>query len=376
MLESIVNNIKNHVVNLPGWRTNRKIVVFESDDWGMIRMASKEAYNWFLRRGYNVDQCHYNQNDAIESNKDLELLFEVLCSVKDSRGNAAVFTANNIVANPDFSKIRESGFRKYYFEPFTITLKQYPGRERVVELYKQGMAQKIFRPQFHGREHLNVNNWMDRLNSGNKIFQDAFKQNMFAVHKSGNNSGRRYCLDTFGMGGKKEWVNINESIQSGLDLFEDLWGYRSSSFIAPCYVWPSEIEGILAENGIKYIQGTRVQRVPFQNGNQSIKKKYHYLGQENKFGQRYLVRNVHFEPTENSSSDPIDRAMNEIKIAFRYNKPAIISSHRVNYMGSIKSKNRDRGLKLLGILLKKIVEKYPEVEFMSSDQLGELIDEG
>ncbi|NTW32234.1 MAG: hypothetical protein HGB12_06370 [Bacteroidetes bacterium] len=31
--------------NIPGWRTDRKILVIESDDWGSIRMPSKETYS-------------------------------------------------------------------------------------------------------------------------------------------------------------------------------------------------------------------------------------------------------------------------------------------------------------------------------------------
>jgi hypothetical protein len=38
--------------------------------------------------------------------------------------------------------------------------------------------------------------------------------------------------------------------------------------------------------------------------------------------------------------------------------------------------NRDRGLKLLGQLIKKIVTNWPEVEFVSSAELGEIIQNG
>ena len=37
---SFLNRIKQNVVNIPGWSTSRKIVVFESDDWGSIRVRS------------------------------------------------------------------------------------------------------------------------------------------------------------------------------------------------------------------------------------------------------------------------------------------------------------------------------------------------
>lgn len=44
-------------------------------------MASKEAYNHFLKPGYPVDEYHSNRFDSLEPNDDLELLFSVLnCS--------------------------------------------------------------------------------------------------------------------------------------------------------------------------------------------------------------------------------------------------------------------------------------------------------
>ena len=40
-----------HASNIPGWCTNRKIVVIESDDWGSIRMSSLEAFKKLLKAG-------------------------------------------------------------------------------------------------------------------------------------------------------------------------------------------------------------------------------------------------------------------------------------------------------------------------------------
>lgn len=374
MISTLKKNITQHVINLPGWQSDRKIIVIESDDWGMIRMASKEAYNWFLKKGYNVDECPVNRNDAIESNEDLELLFEVLSSVRDCYGNPAVITANNIVANPDFKRIRESDFQEYFFEPFTRTLKRYHGRDRVWQLYNEGIDQNLFYPQFHGREHVNVNRWMAELNSGNKVMLDAFERNMTTVHKSGPISCRRDCLDAFGEGYKKKWVSRKEIIQTGLNLFEKLWGYSSSSFIAPCYVWPTEIEKYLHQKNVKYIQGIHVQKLPSPIKNYKIKRKYHYQGQRNDFGQRYLVRNVFFEPALNPNEDSVASALKEIECAFNYKKPAVICSHRFNFIGSINEENRDRNLNQLALLLKKIIKKWPDVEFMTTCTLGKCIE--
>ena len=94
--------------DIPGWRTKRHIVVIESDDWGSIRMPSIESYNRLLAAGIRVDKCHYCTNDTVASTDDLELLFEVLTSVKDKNGKAAVITANSLVANPDFDRIKNT----------------------------------------------------------------------------------------------------------------------------------------------------------------------------------------------------------------------------------------------------------------------------
>ena len=91
------------MLNALGSKSKRKIIVFESDDWGTIRMSSKNAFNHFLTKGYPVDQCPYNTYDCLESNEDMESLFSVLLNFRDGNQNHPCFTANHVVANPDFN---------------------------------------------------------------------------------------------------------------------------------------------------------------------------------------------------------------------------------------------------------------------------------
>ena len=88
-----------------------------------------------------------------------------------------------------------------------------------------------------------------------------------------------------------------------------------------------------------------------------------------------MVRNCVFEPTHKSGIDWVGYTLKQIEAAFRMNKPAIISSHRVNFCGHIDSENRKKGLNSLKELLKKIVNRYPDVEFLTSTQLASLIGE-
>ncbi|RPA66590.1 hypothetical protein EF405_20100 [Cyclobacteriaceae bacterium YHN15] len=364
--------IKNQVYNIPGWRTNRKIVVIESDDWGMLRMASKRAYEKFLKLGYPVDRSVYSRFDALEQNDDLTLLMDVLSSVKDKHGNPAKFTINNIVANPDFQKIRSHNFESYFFEPYTETLKKNQNSDQVMELYRQGLNEGLFQIQFHGREHVHVNNWLNKLRSGDRVFLDAFEEGMFTLNNEKGCSCRFECLDAMATYSGSDFSFIQNAIKEGTELFKQIWEFSSSSIIAPCYTWPSKLENDFKLCGIKYVQGSRAQREPtLINMRPSIKR--HFMGQKSKEGLIYLIRNVNFEQAENANIDIVPSALKEIESAFFWRKPAIISSHRVNYIGSIVPENRNRNLVYLKKLLNRIVEKHPTVEFMSSDQLGDLI---
>jgi hypothetical protein len=365
--------LKNHLINLHGWRTNRKIIVIESDDWGATRMYDRQAFKSLLNKGYPVDNCPYNNNDRIENNDDLSTLAETLFKYKGKHNKPARFTLNNIVANPDFKKIKASGFQKYYYEDFQTTLSRYKDTDKVMDFYKEGILKEVFQPQLHGREHVNVSLWLKRLQDKEQRFLDAFEFNMYTVTGTGKVSGRRDNLDTYGSAKiKGKHHDYFQNIKEAQELFFKTWGFYSQTFIAPCYVWHPNLEKILADHRIKGLQGTHVQRIPKVTGFK-VEKKYHFTGQTNTLKQVYLNRNVMFEPTENPQIDVVNEALKQINLAFKYKKPAIISSHRVNYIGSLNSKNRTHNIRKLNNLLMAITKQWEDVEFMSSDQLINLI---
>ena len=79
--------IIHNLLNIPGWHTNRKIVVIESDDWGSVRMPSREVYEEFLRQDVRVDNDPYCRYDGLATKEDLTNLFDVLDSVMPLPGN-------------------------------------------------------------------------------------------------------------------------------------------------------------------------------------------------------------------------------------------------------------------------------------------------
>ena len=366
---SFKQQLSRNAINLLGKRTNRKIVVIESDDWGSIRIPSKKVYELFAKKGYGVENSAYNKYDALESEDDLTHLYETLNAFRDSNNRPAVLTANSIVANPNFERIRQSGYKNYHYELVTDTIQQYPQHGRVVDLWKEGLQHQLFVPQCHGREHLHISRWMKRLQAGDKELLFCFDQQ---TTFSGDGATDYSFMEALDFDDINELDGLNDILQDGLRLFKQVMGYESKSFIAPCYTWHTDMEKTMKANGVKYIQGNITQLQP-PLVKTKYKINYHYMGQPSKSGLLYLIRNCIFEPTLHPQLDSVDRCLQQVDIAFRWNKPAIISSHRLNYIGYLDERNRTRNLSSLKDLLAGIQKKWPEVEFMSTAQLGDLL---
>ena len=369
-----MKKIQKNFSNLPGWRTNRKIIVIESDDWGSIRMSSKDSFNSLLRMGIPIDNDHYNRNDALESNEDMEMMMELISKYRDSTGRNVVITGVNIVANPNFKRIKENGFMKYEYETFVETCDTYPSHDNVYELWKEANSKRLMVPVFHGREHLNVQRWMRSLVNGCKSSHLAFDNGVTGISRGINNVKLPDYQAAFDIDSQNDILYQEEVVKSGMNLFEKLYDFRTNFFIPTNGPINNTLETAIKDSGIEYLGTSKIQNEPLGEG--KYKKHFRYLGKRSNQGLIYLTRNSFFEPSSThkfSSKDWVNDCLKEIEIAFRWKKPATISSHRVNYIGWLNPENRSNGLKKLDHLLKEIIKKWPNVEFMTSTELGDLI---
>jgi hypothetical protein len=370
-IDAARNRANKFINERRGWKTDRHILVIESDDWGSIRTSSLQALERLNAKGVNIPYTPFNTCDSLATNDDLELLMDVLSSIKDINNNPAKITLDTCVANPDFDKIKASNYAQYYYEPFTETLKRYPNCDKSFDLWQKGIEEKVFQPQFHGREHLNVPLMMKLLQSRYQPMLDCFNEQMYSLEfkKSKLNRGRHRLLEAYDYVDDSEIEQMKRSVIKGLQLFERIFGFVSKSMIAPCYTWDLDIENVAKSQGVEYIQGAFRQHLPKRN---SQKQQYHYIGEENANAQIYLVRNCLYEPAHQGEIAEI-QCLKEIEKAFALKKPAIVCSHRINYIGALNTQNRDRTLKGIKYILTQVKQKYPDVEFMSSDELGQII---
>jgi len=366
--------INRYINNFPSWNTKRKLVVIESDDWGSIRMPSRRIYNYLIKAGLDLnygDGLRYSMYDTLASSSDIELLFATLDSYKDFRNVSPIFTAICVVANPDFNKIRCSEFEKYFYEPMNLTLRRYTGSDDTFNLWHEGISRRIFIPQFHGREHLNISLWLKALRSKHKETLLAFNEGLWSFMPKENILNGLEYEASFQLTDISDIDLHKDIIRDGLSLFEKLFGYRAVYFVPPNGHINNKLHPVCFENGIRFRSSSRVQRESIGNG--QIKRRLCWLGKKESNGLRYITRNCFFEPSDRKK-DWIDICLWNMKKAFQKYQPAIISSHRVNYIGTHDIANRDNGLKSLNQLLKSIIKYWPDAEFISTEQLGALME--
>ena len=368
-LSKLKNDLIINLKNLPGRSIHRKIVVIECDDWGGIRTPSGEVYAKLAEKWLVNNDCRYRL-DTMATSTDLEQLFEVLEKERGSDGRAAVVTPVCNVANPDFEKIRQAEFKEYHYEPFTKTLESYNRGGRVMELWMEGMERGIFVPELHGREHLTVQLWLQNLRKGNRDLLYAFDQGYVSLELADMKPGASGFRAEFFFNNRKQLPFLENSITSGAALFKEVFGYVPRVFVPSNAIFHPDLESKVASAGIKYLNVWHMNPVPDAKG--GLRMKYYRNGKKASSGVTYYIRNCAFEPSEPTYKG-VEPTLQQIQAAFRWGKPAIISTHRVNFVGGIDPANRKKGLSELKILLQEIITRWPDTEFRSSADLFKII---
>jgi len=370
MIEKLKKQFSQNLQAAMGKRVNQKLVVFESDDWGGIRMPSAKAYHQLKTKGSISDTDRFARFDSLASADDLSALFETLQKHKDKNGNHPIFTFNITTANPNFEQILYSNYEKFIVEPFYQTIaNQQPN---AMALWRQGIQENLFLPQYHGREHIHQQRWLESLRNGDGAVLHAFDLQTYGfIAKHGK---PEYMLAAYDYATLNEEPYWKKSISEGLEIFSKFFGFTPVSFIPPCYISPSNMVNYLRQNGVYALQGKIFDFIPkgLVNDKPTYQKKIRLAGLNSSTGQVNLVRNSFFEPSAGNGERWLADCLARIEIAFSWGKPAVIDTHRVNYIGSIVETNRKQNLQLLDQLLTTILKRWKDVSFITSAQLAAL----
>jgi len=259
--------ISKNLQAIPGKKTNRKILVIESDDWGHVSMPTMSAYHKLQNFGIPVKHCAYSTYDFLENYNDIEILNNFCSSFRYINGSPLKITANFIMANPNFEYIKDSNYSEYRYIDLKETYMMHQGSLATFSSIQESFKNSTLIPQLHGREHLQVNHWLGALRERDNETSYAFDLGVVG-HPSeyGKKSGIHF-LSAFHVKCLSDLDFIGQSVLDGSRLFNQIFGFQSKTFIAPRYIWPVEVEKIFKKAGIHTLQGTLIQLCP------SFKKK-------------------------------------------------------------------------------------------------------
>ena len=367
MKQAIIDNVKN----ISGWKTKRKIVVIAVDDYGNVRLDSKKARSAMNSAGLKVFN-RFDAYDTLETREDLEALYEVLTSVKDKNDNHAIITPYALPCNINFEAMESNDYKAYIYEllPETyekLTAKDPKAYQGTWQLWQQGQNEGLMRPQFHGREHFNLKVFIEKLQQRDQEVLTALQNRSYtSVSYSGYNTIKYTAA--FNFYNTEDLLAFPTIIKTGLESFEKVYGYRAMAFTPPAQGYHESMLRTLKSKDIEILDRPMIGKIHLGEG--IYKRQFNTMRFDEKNQITKIIRNVVFEPTSGKGAN---LALRQIEAAFRWNKPAVISSHRVNFCGHIDPAYRKQGLSSLKKLLSSIKKKWPEVEFMDVAALGNLI---
>lgn len=362
------------------WR-EKKAILFHSDDWGMCawsrNLDSLKKYQDYYRKHFRKIDSKW-AGSTLENPNDLNRLFDILEKYQDQRGRHPQFQAAYILANPDFPQIIKNSFQSYY----SLNLPSIPDlwqRGEIILKTLEGIDRNVWVPTYHGMSHFNINHWLKLLNT-NKIVAEACANHCVLLEDLSPDNFEFYNLTL---------ESLTYSISQGVQNFKTLFGVSPFSAMPPNYIWDSSVESAFSKQQIKVIQGKSFQVL--QKNSLSTKilgKLYNYLGAKHvdkswqittgdrhiETGVVYINRNVHFEPINEVkiSPDYIDTIINDVKSVWDSNQPAVISSHRANFVHLDKYFS-EQNLNLLDLLLERLITEEPDIHFYSDQDLVENI---
>jgi hypothetical protein len=342
-----------------------RLVVFESDDWGSRRMPSVDTRDWLVSKGLISGDDPYDL-ESLENAEDVNLLAEVLSSVQDADGRHPVFTCFCNSGNPDFKAIRESGFEKYVSEPVPETLDRRGDRRGFEAAWQNAREAGVVVPEYHGREHLQVPMWMAALRES-ALVRDAFDHEFYSVQVPGQSQYVRAFRAACFFSDPAEIPELVGILKDGSVMFERQHGYAPRVFCPPNNVFHPDMFPAVREMGCHTIvRPLRSKQPDGKGGGKTVLA----MSRQPLPDLNISRRNAIFEPVMNAS---IEHAMKGIQSAFAWGVPAVVSTHRVNYIGGINPAMRSRGLRALEDLLVRIVRAWPDVRFLASHELSRRI---
>ncbi len=309
---------------LVDWREVRAVVL-ESDDWGLCGfLPSRDAM-----AGLTAADLEPGAFPAIYWGSTLEdslavaSLAGVLGATAGRDGLPPVLQPNYILSSLAWESAGPAGGQWVARDlPATPAAYARPGLWTAVGA---ATAAGVWHPELHGRWHYDP---------------ARRREGALSTPAAREAAGRQIALFP---GSERAWelgpwrsrAELASELDGSLRVFAAVFGRPPRAVIAPDYRWDDRCEDLWRSRGLTTIQAKRGQRRVEYNG---------LWGRVRKVGERtlarqwrrdrvYLDRNVIFEPVQQAQPDLVTaQAVAGVTAAWERGEPAIVETHRVNFV--------------------------------------------
>ena len=346
----------------PGFRFGRPLVLLQSDDWGRVGVRDEEGRDELRSAGLRLGECPYDLY-SLETAKDICATIETLQSVKDSARQPACLEMNFVTANVDFQARAAQDSGRIVLKPLLEGLPGSWSRPGLYEAYGEGIKKRVFAAALHGATHFcqqAATEAMAQNGQRGELLRMLWKAETPYIHWRMPWIGYEYWdpdrepRDRFlAREEQQRWIGF------AAESFRTFFGQRAVSACAPGYRANDATARSWRDQGIRVAQnGPGALRAP------------HF----DELGLLHTYRSVDFEPALNSDLR-WEHCLATARSWFAAGVPFIISVHSINFHSTL-APFRQKTLALLRELLCGLAKVYPDLLFVNSSQMLEIVETG
>ena len=345
-----------------------RAVVIESDDWGLCAWApDREAWDALAATpAFRSPAGLRYGGSTLESAADVKALASLLLEHRGGDGAAPVWQANTVMANPDYERLAGEEA-----SPATLPLVELPetpgrwARPGLWDEVRRAVDAGVWWIELHGLHHRPESAWLSALARGEADARLALAHQSpvcAAVEASGE-------YDPAEPGETRR-----RNLVRALARFRALIGREPRSFCPPDYRWDESLEAEAERHGLTTFQGKAEQAAgPFPRLRRLwIGRRFpHARG-----ARFYLPPRIAFEPCgpgERRGAAAVQATLGAVRAAWKRSRPAVISTHRLNYAHldpAWSRMGRDALRQLLGALCREGATFLTDAEVRSLAEHG------
>ncbi len=358
--------IGHRVTNLypvKGTHFSHPLVLFQSDDWGLIGIRDKEGFDQLKAAGLEIGDRPYDFY-SLETAEDLHHVYEVLLRHHDSIGRPPCLVFNFILSNVDFAEVMDSDFTKFRLLPLDQRLPAHWKRPGLLQAYREGVQKGLIYPALHGVTHF-CRRTVERVIRG----EDGRKSILRKLYSAGTpmipqlTSWMGFEYRGEGDPETDRWLDFPSQktlMEEGRGIFERMFGHSPFSACAPGYRANEDTLRAWKQIGIQVVQnGPGLGLAPFFD----------------RHGLLHLHRNIPFEPFIDPCHFDLDKILARAEKILRSGRPAIVCTHSLNFQSTLKNQ-REATLQRLDEFLSVLERRYKDLLYANDFDLWRIIQEG